>query len=161
MKFSITQSFEAPVTAVVALYANPDFLASLPPTAGLDTPRLLSHDHGDTTVTLRWQHRYIGDLPGGAHRFVDPDKLTWTETTVVNLGDATASTSLTPDAYRDLIKTSVSTRFDGHPNHTTRTVDGSLRVRIPLVGNRAERVIVEGLTDYLDQEAAFARQQLG
>jgi uncharacterized protein YndB with AHSA1/START domain len=160
MDFSVTQTFPAPVAEVLRLYADPDFLASLPPTAGLDTPRLLAHDVSGDVVLLRWQHRYVGDLPGGIQRFVDPGRLSWVEETTIDLLGATAKTSLQPDAYSELIRTSVSARFAGDAAGATRTIAGKVSVRLPLVGSKAERVIVGGLSDYLAEEALIANQRL-
>jgi len=160
MNFSLTQTFAAPVAEVVRLYADPSFLSSLPPTAGLDTPVLLDHERTGDLVILRWQHRYVGDLPGGIHRFVDPGRLSWVEETTLDLVAATARSTLRPDSYADMIRTTVAARYGPTGTGAERTVEGSVRVRIPLVGPKAERAIVGGLSDYLVAEAAAAGTRL-
>ena len=62
-----------------------------------------------------------------------------------------------PDHYPDRLKASGSYRFvpgDDAPASTIVTVEGDLKIHVPIVGRSVERVIVGDLARYIEDEVA-------
>lgn len=160
MDFTVDQRFDAPLDAVLALYSDPDFFTSLPPTERLATPILVTVERTDTVVELALRHRLTAELPSMVTKFVDPAKLTWVETTTLHLGDARSSSNLLPDEYPDLLKASAAAVFSVDGDGTRRMVRGTVEVPVPIFGSKVEGAIVEGLEAHLDNEVVEARRRL-
>jgi hypothetical protein len=175
MDFTVTQRFPAPTDDVLALYTDPEFFVSLPPSEKLATPELVTHQRNGNSVNLQLRYRFIGQLPSAVLRFVEPTRLTWVEDTTIDVMSASSSSALIPDNYPDLLRASASATFastssgvstgtsngaGGGPS-TTRTITGRVSVPVPIFGRKVEGAIVEGLTDYLHAEAAEAARRLG
>jgi hypothetical protein len=110
-------------------------------------------------VLLRLRYRYVGDLPGGAHRFISSDRLTWVQSSRFDLAAGVEHVVIEPDHYADRLRASVEAVVSGG-TPTTREVTGRLKVSIPLVGGRVEGAIVEGLREHLAAEAALMAARL-
>ena len=161
MDFTVTQSLHAPVASVLEVYADPGFFTSLEPNDGLSTPELLDHQRNGDTVELSLRFHYLGDIPAAARRFVDRDRLSWVEHTSLSLATARSTSTITPDNYPKLLASRAVAAFAASGSGTTRTVRGRVTVRVPVVAGRVEQVIVDGINDYLAEEAAFANRRLG
>lgn len=160
MEFTVTQRFDAAPDAVVALYSDPDFFCSLPPTERLATPELVASERTDTTVILRLRHRLTAELPSMVTRFVDPDKLTWVEVTTLDLTTRRSTSEMLPDEYPDLLRASAAAAFDTGGSGTLRVVRGRVEVPVPIFGSKVEGAIVEGLETYLRAEETAASSRL-
>lgn len=160
MDFTVTQRFPAPTVEVLALYTDPDFFVSLPPSEKLATPELVAHRRTGDTVSIQLRYRFIGQLPSAVLRFVEPTKLTWIEDTTIDVLSASSTSILKPDNYPDLLRASASTLFAGDGSPSTRTITGRVSVPVPIFGRKVEGAIVEGLTDYLHAEATEASRRL-
>ena len=156
MDFTVTQRFAADPDAVVALYGDPTFFASLPPTERLATPDVVGCTHEGDKVVLRLRHRLTADLPALATRFVNPDELTWVEVTTLDPPKRRSTSDMLPDEYPDLLRASASATFDSDGSGTVRVVRGRVEVAVPIFGRRVEGAIVEGLEAYLHAEQAAA-----
>lgn len=161
MDFSVTQTLHAPVADVLEVYADPGFFTSLEPGEGLSTPELVDHVRTGDTVDLALRFRYVGDIPAAARRFVDPERLSWVEHTSLSLATARSTSTIAPDNYPRLLSSRAVAAFDTNGAGTTRTVRGRVTVRVPVVANRVEQVIVDGINEYLAGEANVANRRLG
>jgi len=87
---------------------------------------------------------------------IDPNKMSWITRTEVLLEERRTAFTVLPDHYPDRLTSSGGYRFaDGTaPNSAVITVDGQLKVHVPLVGRSVERVIVSGLRSYIANEVA-------
>jgi hypothetical protein len=160
MDFTVDQLFDAPLLDVLDLYADPGFFTSLPATERLATPELVSVERDGTTVVLALRHRLTAELPAMVTKFVDPTKLTWVETTTLDLTGGRSNSALVPDEYPDLLKASAAATFTHEGGRTRRVVTGRVEVPVPLFGGKVEGAIVDGLTAHLDGEVAEARRRL-
>lgn len=159
MEFRAVQRFAAPPEEVVRLYADPAVRAGLGAIGKLSAPELVEHVADDDGVVLRLRYRYVGDLPGGAGRFIRPDRLTWVQSSRFRLAEGLEQIRIEPDHYPDRLRADVEARVRGG-TPTTREVEGRLRVSLPLVGGRVERAIVDGLREHLELEAALIAARL-
>ena len=157
----MTQTYVSPAEEVAAAYADPDIyptLVGLPKLGGIE---VLSHDADDATARLRVRFRFIGDLPGAVTAVIDPDRLTWVQESIHDLGSGSARFRLLPDHYPDRLKASGTYLVEETQSGARRIVTGDLEVRAPLVAGRVEAAIVSGLTEYLTAEAPAVDAHLG
>jgi hypothetical protein len=160
MRFEATQRFALSVDQLMELFTDPDFYPTLGGLPQISRPEIVSHSTSGHTVSIDLRQRYTGDLPSAAMTFIDPARLTWVEQLVFDLDARSATTRLVPDHYPDRLTCTGRYTFrsagpDGGDQHSTRRLDGDLKVRVPLVGGRVEQALVSGL-----QEHAVAEQHL-
>jgi hypothetical protein len=154
LQFDATQTFDAPTERVVAIYADAATYEKLGQQGKLSAPELVSHDEDEGgVVRIALRYRYVGDLPGGAGRFVKSDRLSWVQDSRFDLSAGTQSIAILPDNYADRFRASAEATTASSASGATRRVTGEVRIRIPLVGGKVERAIVEGLVEHLDEEA--------
>ena len=98
---------------------------------------------------------FTGSVSPAARRVIDPSKMSWITRTEVRPSEARTNWAVLPDHYPDRLKASGSYRFapgDDGPASTVVSVDGDLKVQVPIVGRTVERVIVSGLARYIEDE---------
>ena len=153
MRFQVTARYRADPDAVARAYANPDLYGTftdLPRTAPPDVIGQRT-DGGIVELQVRW--RFTADLSGAAKRVIDPNKLSWVETSRHDVAARRTTFRMTADHYADRLTCSGEYRFTPAPDGgTTRTVEGELRVRAPLVAKVVEQAIVSGLEEQLRSE---------
>lgn len=154
MHFELTQKFSAPPETVLDAYLDEAMWATLDGFTRVGEPRWIGIERQGNTATTRVHYRFIASLPAAAKAIVNPEKLAWVQVTKWDCETQTCSIGFEPDAYADKlsIKATESLRADG-TGGTIRKVEGELKVRVMLVGSRVEPVIVDGLLEYLREEA--------
>jgi hypothetical protein len=87
---------------------------------------------------------------------IDPAKMSWVTRTELYPGQARSEWVVLPDHYPDRLSASGSYRFapDDSPCSTVVTVEGDLRVHVPIVGRSVERVIASDLRAYIQDEVS-------
>jgi hypothetical protein len=155
VRLRIDQGIAAPPDAVVAVFADPAFYPRLGALERIAPPEVLSCDDDGARATLRIRYRFAGSLPSAARRVLDPAKLTWIDTTVIDRAARSSTFEILPDHYRDRLQCRGSVTYEPAAGSTTvQRVDGDVVVHYPLVGRLVEQAIVSG---YRDQIAEAAR----
>jgi hypothetical protein len=162
VRFSADHRFAAPLQAVEQAMTDPDFFAELRDLPGIEAPELLDRHERDATVELRVRYLFSGDLPSVARRVLGRGELAWVQRSTVDLERHQTKFTIEPETHADLLTcTGLYVLREVRPSpdaETARTISGELRVRVPLLGGRAERAIASGLVERLDAEAtALAR----
>ena len=136
---------------------DPDFFAQLRDLPGIEAPELLDRVERKQTVELRVRYLFSGDLPSVARRVLGRGELAWVQRSTVDLERHRTDFTIEPEIHADLLTcTGVYLLRAVRPlpdPETARTISGELRVRVPLLGGRAERAIASGLVERLDAEA--------
>jgi hypothetical protein len=160
MKFGFEQRWTATVQQVLDLYTNEGFWSSVSGFTKTSAPEVLEMTRdGDQALTrLRWKLNV--DLPGEASRFIDPDDVAWVEETSWDLSAATATVAFVPAQGASLLHASATVAVIAEDDEVVRRVTGDLRVRIPLLGGRVERAVVDGVGDHLTEEADVVATKL-
>ena len=122
MQFDATQPFDAPTDRVMAVYADPATYEQLGQLGKLSAPELVSQSTEGNVVPIALRYRYVGDLPGGASRFVKPDKISWVQDSRFDLDAGTQAIAIEPDNYADRFQASADATVtaDG-PDHVARS----------------------------------------
>ena len=100
---------------------------------------------------------FTGSVSPAVRAVVDPAKMSWITRTEVRPAEARTDWAVLPDHYPDRLSASGSYRFEpgttGRPARSS-SVEGDLKVHVPIVGRSVERVIVSGLARYIEDEVA-------
>lgn len=154
MRFTARHRFGGPPERVAAILCDPAFHA------GLRLPDLAPAevlDHGPGHVRLRYE--FVGSLDPVARRLLAGRRLTWVQE--LRLDGSGGHLSFAAEAAPDRLHGSATVALVRDDDGTVRVLDGSLTVKVPLVGPGAERRIVAGLLARLDVEAAAVDRVLG
>ena len=160
VKFGFEQRWTTSVEEVLHLYTSRDFWGSLHDLSKFDPPEILEVSSQGGTATTRLRYRLDVELPKEAARFIDTGDVSWVQVTTWDLSRAVGDVVFVPDQGQALLKASATTEIVADGAEAVRRVQGELRVRIPLLGHRVENVIVEGIGDYLEEEAGAAADEL-
>jgi hypothetical protein len=160
MKFDMNQRFDASPTEVIAVYADPDFYLKAGAVGPLSAPELVAHEIDGDAVSVDLRYAYQGDLPPGAGRFVQRDKMTWVQKNRIDLAKATLDATIVADNYAKRLQAKALARLTADGDGTLRKVSGEVRVKIMMVGGKVEGAIVGGLKEHLDEEAKLVVARL-
>jgi hypothetical protein len=93
-------------------------------------------------------------VSGAVRAVIDPAKMSWVTRTVLDVDGLRSTWEVLPDHYPDRLTAAGSHRFapaDGGAS-TVISVEGELKVHVPIVGRSVERVIVNDLRAYVADE---------
>ena len=159
MQFRIRQNFEATPIEMMHVYTDPEFYPYLHNLPKIGAPEVLDRRDEGGQVLMWVRYLFRGDLPVAARWVLDPSKLTWIEAARYDFESLTAWTQLLPDNYADKMTCSATVVFSRDPGpqrKSTRTIDGDLKVSMPLVGGKVEHAIVSGLREHMTDERPIA-----
>jgi hypothetical protein len=160
MRFNAEQKFNTTVDRLLALFTDADFYPTLEGLPSISAPEVVDHSIAGDIVRINLRMRYIGDLPGAALTFIDPDRLTWVEELAFDLDRRRATSRLLPDHYPDRLSCQGVYVFGDTPAGSTRRLEGDLKVRAPLVGGRVEKALVSGLQEHAAAERDLIERRL-
>ena len=158
--FEAEHDFVGMVEQVATLMSDPGFqtMLDLP---DLARPDVVAHDVDGSVRRLTLRYEYIGELDPIAQKVVGGRKLTWVQDLRIDVSTGAGTLGFSADG--------VGGRADGDATVTIaavgdaacrRRISGDFRIRVPLVGGKAERAIVPGLVRRLDVEAGEVAAEL-
>ena len=163
MKFDIRQAVAVPPARAMAAYGSPAFFEGRPVRDDIAVVGVVRHEDAGSRIQLEVRFAFTGSVSSAVRRVIDPAKMSWVTRTELHPGEGRSEWVVLPDHYPDRLRASGSYRFeegDG-PDRTIVTVEGDLKVPVPIVGRTVERVIVSDLRRYIADEVAdipdFAR----
>jgi hypothetical protein len=153
MKFAFEQRFAHPLADVERALLDEGFIASMASLPKLGAPQVLGRDVAGPVVTLRVRYAFTGDVSATVRRVVDPARLTWVELSTTDTSTHTSTFTVLPDNYGSLLKCSGTYELTATSTGSEREARGEMRVNVPLVGGKVERVIVSGMEEHAQAEA--------
>jgi uncharacterized protein DUF2505 len=155
VRIAVAAPVAVPPAEAIAAYCSPAFYEGRSTGGDVTVLGVVGHeDHGDRVV-LEVQFAFVGSVSGAVRRVIDPAKMTWITRTELFVSEARSRWVVLPDHYPDRLRASGTYRFEEGPDGPASTlvrVEGDLKVSVPLVGGRVERVIVSGLRSYIEGE---------
>jgi hypothetical protein len=143
------------VEEVEEAYVDPDLFAHLNRLADLGRPELLDKADDGRTVRLRVRYAFTGELAPPLSSLVEPARITWVEESTLDRGTHRTEFHILADHYRDRLRCHGTVELcDDGAGGTLRVAEGNLEVKIPFVGGKVERAVVDSL---IDQAATQAR----
>ena len=160
MQFEIEQTLHAPPADVQDMLLDPQFLAARADLPKLGGSEVIERTQDSTSARLRVRMRFVGELSSAVTAVVDPAKLTWIDDATFDFASMTARHEILPEHYPDRLAASYDDTLHADGGTTRRALRGDLDVRVPLVGGRVARVIVDGMRDYAAAEATLLDELL-
>ena len=163
MRLHVETRYSAAPNDVARAYADPALYVAFTALPRTGRPEVLGHRATGDVVELRVRWRFSGELSGAARRVIDPDRLTWVETSRHDLEHRRTTFRMVADHYAGRFSCSGEYRFGPAPvgAGTVRIVDGELKVKAPLVAKAVEQAIVAGVADQLHSEVPIVDAFLG
>lgn len=160
MNFLIEQQLNGSADAVQSVLFDPGFVAARSTLPKLGDAQLLESTQDDSSGHQRIRLRFTAPLSSAVTAVIDPNKLTWVDDATYDLVAHTAEHQIVPDNYADRLSCSYRARLEGRDGGTHRSLDGVVKVRMPLVGGKVEKAIVSGLEEHADAEAVLINEFL-
>ena len=160
MDFVIEQQLPGPPDAVERVLLDDAFVEARASLPKLGDPELLESSFDGTRARQRTRFRFTGELSSAVTAVIDADKLTWVDDATYDLDAHTAEHRVLPDHYADRLRCTYRATITADGAGARRTLDGSLKVRMILVGGKVEGAIVSGLREYAVAEAALLAEWL-
>ncbi len=161
MKFEIVQQIRARVEAVDTALVDPAFLVRMAELPKLGSAEVVSQSRDGDVVHQDVRYLFQAQLSSAVTRVVDPQKLTWIERSVCDLGTHLTRCEIVPDYYGGLLSGRYEARIVAVTDGAQRTITGDLKVKMPLVGGKVERAIVGGIEENAHAQIALLTQFLG
>jgi hypothetical protein len=156
VNISIHKAVAVPLLRAVAAYGSPAFYEGRPRRDDIAVLEVVRHDDRGERILIEVRFAFTGSVSPAVRAVIDPDKMSWVTRTEVRPAEARTIWEVLPDHYPDRLEARGGYRFEEGegPGSTVVTVEGDLKVRVPLVGRSVERVIVSGLRTYIEDEVA-------
>jgi hypothetical protein len=156
VKFSFDASVGVPPAHAVAAYGAPAFYEGRPVRDDIALLGVERHEDAGDQVLIDVHYAFRGSVSAAVRAVIDPTKMSWVTRTVIHPAELRSSWEIVPDHYPDRLTSAGSHRFtpaDGGAA-TIVSVEGELKVHVPIVGRSVERVIVSDLRAYVADEVA-------
>jgi hypothetical protein len=157
VRIAIRQTVSVPQARAIAAYGSPAFYTGRPVRDDIAALEVVRHDDDGERVLIEVRFAFKGTVSPAVRAVIDPAKMSWITRTEVRSAEARSDWVVLPDHYPDRLKANGSYRFepgDQGPTSTIVTVEGDLKVQVPIVGRSVERVIVSDLARYIQDEVA-------
>ncbi|MGH2788316.1 MAG: DUF2505 domain-containing protein [Actinomycetota bacterium] len=161
MDFRIEHTFPADPDAVAKVMLDEKYQASLDGIGPLSERKVLEQENlADGVVRRRVRCVLDIDISGPAKKFIGDSDPAWIEHATWAPDEHAWGWTIEPLAADELLK--ASGRIDLAPGGegTVRTVLGTVKVSIPIVGGKVEGWIVDGLERAYREEASHLRRWL-
>ncbi|MEX0665520.1 MAG: DUF2505 family protein [Acidimicrobiia bacterium] len=160
MEFTIEQQLRGEPAAVEGILLDPEFIVARAALPKLGDAELLESTHNGDEARQRIRLRFTAPLAPAVTAVIDPNRLTWIDDATYDLSAHTAEHRVVPDHYADRLSCSYRTVIEATPDGSRRSMAGTIKVRMPLVGGKVERAIVSGLTEHAVAEADLVNEWL-
>lgn len=161
MKICLDQPIGASAEDAQSTFLDPAFYRSLGELSDISAPEVRSFSTGPDSVRIVLGYRFAGQLSGPAKAILDPEKLTWSQVTEVDLAARRSTVQMVPDNYGGLLS------FDGwyelcnlDEDRCSQHFEADLRVHIPLLGPLAERAIAGSIRQNIADTAHLVERYI-
>ncbi|MFZ4516023.1 MAG: DUF2505 domain-containing protein [Acidimicrobiia bacterium] len=152
MDLDRTHTFLAPVAAVAHAMADPEFYSALR-LANVEPPIVLETSAVGTTLQIRVAYQYSGSINPFARSILGTDQFSWEQALTIDATTGLGTLRIVPAVQPGAMHCEGTVQLVAIPEGTRRTLTAQLRIRIPLLGGRAERAIAPEILKQLDVEA--------
>jgi hypothetical protein len=153
MRFSLEHRFAAPLDVVEQAANSADFQSLLEDLPNLGSRKVTEiTEHPDGTIHRVTNYALGAQLPAPVIAVLGKSA-TWDEIADYDPMAHTWTFVIKPHVLGGRLNCKGSYTFAADGDGTKRTVDVDLKVKVPLVGGRAEGVIKKGLVETMDAEA--------
>lgn len=162
MQFEIVHEFDIPLDALELAVISPNLCQKLAHRLpNIESVQQKEHVLKDGRLERVWSYRANVRLPEFARAYVKPEMTAWDERAVYDIKRHASEWTITPRVKPEWRKYVVAggtyslTALDR--GRTQRTIQGSVELRVPLVRQVAEKLIVAEVRRIFDAEAETLR----
>jgi hypothetical protein len=153
--FTLTQDVPAAVDAVDAALVDPALLTRMDELPKLGSAEVVANERDGDVVRLQVRYLFQAELSAAVTRVVDPNKLTWVEDSTCDLAAHRTTCVIRPDNYANLLEGRYEATIVASGSGCVRTVSGTIKVHVPLLGGKVEKAIVGGLSENASAQVAL------
>jgi Protein of unknown function (DUF2505) len=157
--FATSQAVDVPPARAMAAYGTPAFYEGRPVQDHIEVLELVRHEDTGARVLMEVRFAFRGPLSPAVQRVIDRDKMSWITRNELRPDELRADWVVLPDHYPDRLSAGGVYRFDaadddgdGDGTSSVVSIEGDLKVHVPLLGKSVEKVIVSGLRKYFEAE---------
>jgi len=151
--FERAHEFAGTVEAVAGIMSDPEFQTGVE-LPDLSRATVVAHEVDGNSHRLTLRYQYVGQLDPIAQKVVGGRAITWVQDLRLDVVSGAGTLGFTADGVAgraDGTATVAMTATDARS--CRRQISGDFRIKIPVIGGKAERAIVPGLLRRLDVEA--------
>jgi hypothetical protein len=153
--FTLTQEIPAPADEVDEALVDADFLARMVELPKLGSAEVVGHARDGDIVSVQVRYLFQAELSGAVTKVIDPQQMTWVEDSRCDLAAHHTTCAIKPDHYDNLLSGSYEATVVASGRGSVRTITGTLKVHVPLVGGKVERAIVGGLQENAEAQTTL------
>ena len=131
---------------------DPDFYAELR-LPDVEPPELVCRTVDGVRVDVDVRFTYTGKLDPIARRIVGHDRVSWLQHLEIDPAAASCALEVVPAVGIVPVACTGTFALRDEPGGCVRTLDGELRIKVPIIGSRAEKSLAPGILRRLDVEA--------
>ena len=154
MRFQVTHSFPYDAEQVAGAMLDLDYQHSLQDLESLRSRELLSQEQRpDGTVVRRTRCVLDLQVSGMAKSFIGDGDPAWIEEASWDPGGQRWRWIVIPEVAKEMLDAKGTIDLTPRGNATDRTIDGEVKVRVPIYGSKVEGWIVDGIEHAYAEEA--------
>ena len=163
MQFEVVHEFDIPLDALELAVISPNLFQELSKRLhGIESVSQKEHVLVDSQLARLWSYRANVKLPAFATKYVTPEMCAWDEKSTYDIKRHSSEWTILPHVKPEWSKlftakgTYQLSQLDS--GRTRRTVNGILELRVPLVRQVAEKLILGEVRKTFDAEAETLRE---
>jgi hypothetical protein len=153
VRLTASHHFTASIGDVCDAMGDPAFYAELR-LPDVDPPELVSRTTEGVRVDVHVRFTYTGRLDPIARRIVGHDHVSWVQQLQIDASTTSAALQVVPAVGMVPVTCTGTFALRAEADGCARTLDGDLRIKVPIIGSRAEKSLAPGILRRLDIEAA-------
>jgi Protein of unknown function (DUF2505) len=154
--FATQQAVGVSPARAIAAYGTPAFYEGRPIQDHIEVLELVRHEDTGARVLMEVRFAFRGPISPAVQRVIDRNKMTWITRNELRPDELRADWVVLPDHYPDRLSAGGVYRFepgdDDDDTSSVVSIEGDLKVHVPLLGKSVEKVIVSGLRNYFRAE---------
>ena len=163
MNFEVVHEFDIPLDALELAVISPNLFQQLAHRlSGIESVQQKEHVLKDGLLERVWSYRANVKIPAFATRYVTPEMCAWDEKSTYDIkrhsSEWTILPHVKPEWRKHFAAKGTYALAQLGSGRTRRTVSGSLELRVPLVRQVAEKLIVAEVRKTYDAEAETLRE---
>jgi hypothetical protein len=119
----------------------------------VEPPELVSRNVEGVCVDVHVRFMYTGRLDPIARRIVGHDQVSWVQQLQIDAAAASCELQVVPAVGMVPVTCTGTFTLREQGDGCVRTLDGDLRIKVPIIGSRAEKSLAPGILRRLDLEA--------
>jgi len=162
VQFEVVHEFDIPLDALELAVISPNLFHELSKRLhGIESVSQKEHVLTDSRLDRLWSYRANVKLPAFATRYVTPEMCAWDEKSTYDIkrhfSEWTILPHVKPEWRKMFSATGTYALAELGSGRTRRTVKGSIELRVPLVRQVAEKLILGEVRKTFDAEAETLR----